>query len=110
MSESSTAASNRLIALERENARLTEENAKLKATLSAKQLDFENRENACCPEDMGFEEYIRILRATVERLQAAVDWALGGEGSNFRGQCGAIGAYWWRKELRARAAQQEASK
>lgn len=51
------------------------------------------------------------LRATVERVQAenarlreAIGWALGEGDSDFAEPDGPYPRYWWRKELRARAA------
>jgi len=37
--------------------------------LKSERLDFENREGAICPEDVGFEEYIRTLEKRVEELE-----------------------------------------
>ena len=43
------------------------------------------------------------LRAKVARLEAAISWALGEAGSDFRGRRENEGPYWWRKEFRIRA-------
>jgi len=45
--------------------RLEDENERLKS----ERLDFENREGAICPEDVGFEEYIKTLQKRVEELE-----------------------------------------
>ena len=48
---------------------------------------------------------VRILGllATIAELRGAIRWALG-EGDDFRPREEGEGAYWWRKELRRRAA------
>lgn len=48
---------------------------------------------------------LKLGTFTAERdaLKAAILWALGGEGSNFRTRAEGEGAYWWRTELRRRA-------
>ena len=43
------------------------------------------------------------LRAKVAKLEAAISWALGEAGSDFRGRGEGEGAYWWRKQFRIRA-------
>jgi len=50
--------------------RLEDENERLKS----ERLDFENREGAICPEDVGFEEYIRVLEKRVEDLEDKLDF------------------------------------
>jgi len=40
--------------------------------LRAEDASWEEREAACCPEDVGFEDMIRYLRADVARLRAAL--------------------------------------
>ena len=44
--------------------------------LRAEDAAWEEREAACCPEDVGFEDMIRYLRADVARLRAAVEMAI----------------------------------
>ena len=46
---------------------------------------------------------IERLKAKVVRLEAAISWALGEAGSDFRGRRENEGPYWWRKEFRIRA-------
>ena len=58
-------AKNDLAALE---ARALEAEAEC-GRLKSERLDFENREGAICPEDVGFEEYIRHLQKRVEELE-----------------------------------------
>jgi len=48
--------------------KLEKENERLKS----ERLDFENREGAICPEDVGFEEYIKTLKKQVEELELEV--------------------------------------
>ena len=43
------------------------------------------------------------LRAKIAKLEAAISWALGEAGADFRGRGEGEGAYWWRKEFRIRA-------
>ena len=43
------------------------------------------------------------LWAKVAKLEAAISWALGEAGSDFRGRRENEGPYWWRKEFRIRA-------
>lgn len=47
---------------------------------------------------------LTTLRAENERLREAISWALGE--TDFRPRKEGEGAYWWRKELRERAALQ----
>lgn len=61
-----------------------------------------------------YEEQLKIWRERAEaaerdaaRYRAAIEWALGGEGSDFRLRQDGEGAYWWRIELRQRAAMKE---
>ena len=55
--------------------------------------------------DAGFHaQYdVPILLEVIERQQAALRWALG-ENGDFRERLQGEGRYWWRTELRARAA------
>jgi hypothetical protein len=50
------------------------------------------------------EQRAAELEQDAARYRAAILWALGGEGSDFRPRMEGEGAYWWRKELRKRAA------
>jgi len=69
----------KLSAAREESDTLIKENAGLKGELivveaenerlKSECLDFENREGAICPEDVGFEEYIRHLQKRVEELE-----------------------------------------
>lgn len=46
----------------------------------------------------------KALLEEAKRYRAAIEWALGGEGSDFRGRAEGEGRFYWRKELAARAA------
>jgi hypothetical protein len=59
------------------------------------QIGFSGEEFGPCP--------LCALRAKVARLEAAISWALGEAGSDFRGRRENEGPYWWRKEFRIRA-------
>lgn len=56
------------------------------------------------------DDVIGELRAERDRYKAAVEWALGGPGSNFRPRMKGEGQYWWRTELRRRAEGGEGNK
>jgi|GEM_PF-4448073 len=64
---------NETMDLEAENERLRAEDAA-----------WEEREAACCPEDVGFEDMIRYLRGDVARLRAALMSSLVSEGAGQR--------------------------
>lgn len=42
--------------------------------LRAQLDDYHQREAACCPEDVGFEEYIKVLRSTIDSVAAILGW------------------------------------
>jgi len=46
---------------------------KILCSLQAWQMETEEREAAVCPEDVGFDEYIKLLRAENERLQDRIE-------------------------------------
>jgi len=53
------------------------------------------------------EAVLAAAQKEIERLREAISWALGyppREGESFRERRKGEGAYWWRSELRARAA------
>lgn len=62
-----------LTAAQSENTRLVELYRKFEsanASLTAQVHDYENREGACCPEDVGFEELIASLTKESDKLKA----------------------------------------
>jgi hypothetical protein len=49
--------------------------AQFRAEVERIHMDFENREAACCPEDVGFEEFIAALKQQNERLKGLLrEW------------------------------------
>ena len=64
---------------------------------------FHDREIEYILEVSKAEQENAALRAKVARLEAAISWALGEAGSDFRGRRENEGPYWWRKEFRIRA-------
>lgn len=57
---------------EEEILRIFQEHQKFEAEngrLKEYQTDIENREGACCPEDVGFDEYIKRLKIELEQLK-----------------------------------------
>ena len=58
----------RIAALEAENAQLNAHCERFSAAL----MDWENREAAVCPEDVGFEEVFVALEAQVQQLREAL--------------------------------------
>jgi len=57
-----------LLAIRPTRGELLDENERLRA----EDASWEEREAACCPEDVGFEDMIRYLRGDVARLRAAL--------------------------------------
>ena len=62
----------RIAALEAENAQLNAHCERFSAAL----MDWENREAAVCPEDVGFEEVFVALEAQVRQLREALEGLL----------------------------------
>lgn len=74
----------------------------LKADHDAHRRQLQARNTELVEEGRSLRAEVERLRAVVTRLDGAIEWALGGEGSDFRPREPGDPPYWWRSELARR--------